>query len=122
MRYTLQGYATASFGQHSLLTTLGVLSGVIGAAAQVSYHELPLNRPLEITADHQPVAAKIADAVGRVELLCVALFFYAIGTVVEATSNGVSSYAGGVVLYQLGYTMITILGKSIMPDNINSSL
>ena len=50
MRYTLQGYATASFGQHSLLTTLGVLSGVIGAAAQVS----KVHRRVETSAHSSP--------------------------------------------------------------------
>jgi len=74
-----------------------------------------------LDADPQPVAAKIADVVGRVELLAVALGFYAIGTIVEATSNGVSSYAGGVVLYQLGYTMITILGAYAAIDEMTTN-
>lgn len=33
----LQPYATASYGQHSLLATVNVLRSVIAAAAQVRY-------------------------------------------------------------------------------------
>jgi hypothetical protein len=36
VRYTYQGYATASYAQHSLLSTITVVRSVIGAAAQVS--------------------------------------------------------------------------------------
>jgi len=48
LRYSYQPEATNSYGQHSLLTTVGVLRGVIAAAAQ-------------------PTAAKIADVFGRFE-------------------------------------------------------
>lgn len=38
---------------------------------------------------------------GRVELVIIAIVFYVIGTIVEATSNNVSSFAAGAVLYQV---------------------
>ena len=72
LRYTYQPYATASFSTHSLLATVNVLRAVIAAAAQ-------------------PTSAKIADVFGRMELVCVSVFFYIIGTIVEATSDDVSS-------------------------------
>ena len=97
IRYTLQGYATSSFAAHSLLTTMGVLQGVIGAAGQ-------------------PIAAKLSDVFGRVELLIVGLVFYCVGTIVECTSNSVSHYSGGVVLYQIGYTIYTIIIQVIVTD------
>lgn len=97
IRYTLQGYATSSFAAHSLLTTMGVLQGVIGAAGQ-------------------PIAAKLSDVFGRVELLIVGLVFYCVGTIVECTSKSVSHYSGGVVLFQIGYTIYTIIIQVIVTD------
>ena len=93
----MQTYATSSFSAHSLLITMGVLQGVIGAAGQ-------------------PVAAKISDVVGRVEMLIAAIVFYCIGTIVEATSNGIASYSGGVVIFQIGFTMYTIMIQVIVTD------
>lgn len=97
IRYTFQGYATSSYGAHTLLTTMGVLQGVIGAAGQ-------------------PVAAKLSDVFGRVELLVTGLTFYVVGTIVECTSKSVSHYSGGVVLYQIGYTIYGIIIQVIVTD------
>ncbi|KAJ9157630.1 Major facilitator superfamily domain-containing protein [Pleurostoma richardsiae] len=97
LRGTYQPNATASFSQHSLLATINVLRAVIAAAAQ-------------------PTAAKIADVFGRLELVCLSVFFYVLGTVVEAASTGVQSFAGGAVLYQVGYTMIILLVEVIIAD------
>lgn len=97
IRFTLQGYATSDFSVHSLLTTMGVLQGVIGAAGQ-------------------PIAAKLSDVFGRVELLITGLTFYVVGTIVECTSKNVSHYSGGVVLYQIGYTIYGIIIQVIVTD------
>ncbi|EPE03131.1 siderophore iron transporter 1 [Ophiostoma piceae UAMH 11346] len=97
VRYTFQAYATASYAQHSLLSSINVLRSVIAAAAQ-------------------PTAAKIADIFGRVELVIVSIVFYVVGTIIEASSTGVSSFAGGAVLYQIGYTMIMLLVEVIVAD------
>ncbi|KAF7561933.1 hypothetical protein G7046_g2232 [Stylonectria norvegica] len=97
LRYTYQPYATASFGNHSLLSTVNTVRAVIAAAAQ-------------------PTSAKIADVFGRVELICLSVFFYIIGTIIEATSTNVSSFAGGAVIYQIGYTMIMLLVEVIIAD------
>jgi SIT family siderophore-iron:H+ symporter-like MFS transporter len=48
LRYSYQPTATSSYANHSLLSTIGTLRGVIAAAAQ-------------------PTAAKIADVFGRFE-------------------------------------------------------
>ena len=85
LRYAFQPTATASYAQHSLLATVNVLRAVIAAATQ-------------------PTSAKIADVFGRVELVCVSVFFYVIGTIVEASSNGVDSFCAGAVIYQVGYS------------------
>lgn len=97
VRYTFQTYATASYAEHSLLAAINVLRSVIAAAAQ-------------------PTAAKIADVFGRVELILVSIVFYVVGTIIEASSNGVSSFAGGAVLYQIGYTMVILLLEVIVAD------
>lgn len=90
-------YATANFRHHSLLATVNVLQAVISAAAQ-------------------PTAAKIADSFGRVELVLVSIVFYVGGTIVEASSNGVNSFAAGAVLYQIGHICIILAVYIIIAD------
>ncbi len=97
VRYTYQTTATASYDSHSLLATINVLRSVIAAAAQ-------------------PTAAKIADVFGRVELVCVSVVFYTIGTVIEASATSVQTFAGGSVLYQVGYTCVLLLVEVIIAD------
>ncbi|KAL5627693.1 hypothetical protein BROUX41_003846 [Berkeleyomyces rouxiae] len=97
LRYTYQTYATSSFGEHSLLATINVIRAVIAAAAQ-------------------PTAGKIADVFGRMELVCVSVFFYIIGTIVQSTAKNIEAFAAGAVLYQIGYTMIILLVEVIIGD------
>lgn len=97
LRYTYQPYALASFDHHSLLATVNVLRAVIASAAQ-------------------PTAAKIADVFGRAELIMVSVFFYIIGTIVEAVSDNVDTFSAGAVIYQIGYTMVLVLVEVIIAD------
>ncbi|KAH8892395.1 MFS transporter [Thozetella sp. PMI_491] len=97
LRYSYQPYATSSFSSHSLLATINVLRAVIAAAAQ-------------------PTSAKIADVFGRLELVCLSVFFYVIGTIVEAVATNVETFAGGAVIYQVGYTMVMLLVEVIIAD------
>ncbi|PGH16710.1 hypothetical protein AJ79_01583 [Helicocarpus griseus UAMH5409] len=97
IRITYQPNATASFGKHSLLATVGVLRGVIGAAAQ-------------------PTIAKIADVFGRAEVIFVTIVFYVIGTIVEACSTNMESFCAGAILYQIGYTGILLLVEVLIAD------
>ncbi|OIW32819.1 MFS transporter [Coniochaeta ligniaria NRRL 30616] len=97
LRYTYQPYATASFDNHSLLSSINVLRAVIAAAAQ-------------------PTAGKIADVFGRVELICLSVFFYIIGTIVESVAHNIQTFAGGAVIYQVGYTMVIFLVEVIIAD------
>jgi MFS transporter, SIT family, siderophore-iron:H+ symporter len=101
LRYTYQPYATASFASHSLLATVNILRAIIAAAAQ-------------------PTAAKIADVFGRMELVCLSVFFYVLGTIVEAVSDGVESFAAGAVVYQVGYTMVILLVEVIIADTTST--
>lgn len=96
-RYAYQTTATASWGQHSLLATVNVIRSVIAAAAQ-------------------PTAAKIADVFGRVELVVVSVLFYVLGTIIEAAANSTTTFVGGAILYQIGYTVVILLVEVIIAD------
>jgi SIT family siderophore-iron:H+ symporter-like MFS transporter len=97
LRYAYQPYATASFSQHSLLATVNVLRAVIAAAAQ-------------------PTSARIADIFGRAELVCLSVFFYVLGTIIETVSTNVNTFAAGALIYQIGYTMVILLVEVIVAD------
>ncbi|PKS12083.1 hypothetical protein jhhlp_001379 [Lomentospora prolificans] len=97
LRYAYQPTATASFDQHSLNASINVIRAVIAAAAQ-------------------PTSAKIADVFGRVELICASVFFYILGTIVEAAAKDIATFAGGSIIYQIGYTMIIFLVEVIIAD------
>ncbi|KIX03827.1 uncharacterized protein Z518_07380 [Rhinocladiella mackenziei CBS 650.93] len=97
VRYTYQTTATSSMEEHSLLATINVLRSVIAAAAQ-------------------PTSAKIADVFGRLELIFVSVVFYVVGTIIEACATNVSTFAGGSVLYQIGYTCVILLVEVIVAD------
>ncbi|PHH66024.1 hypothetical protein CDD81_549 [Ophiocordyceps australis] len=97
LRYAYQPLATASFNSHSLQATVNVIRGVVAAAAQ-------------------PTAAKVADVFGRVELICLSALFYIVGTIIEATAHNISTFIGGNVIYQIGYTSIIFLVEIIIAD------
>ncbi|KAI5195195.1 ferrioxamine B transporter [Aureobasidium subglaciale] len=97
VRYTYQSTALSSIGEHSLLSTVNIVRTVIAAAAQ-------------------PTAAKIADVFGRVELVYLSIFFYLLGTVIEAAAHNVGTFAAGAILYQIGYTVVTLLVEVIVAD------
>lgn len=84
----------------------------------------------------QPTAAKIADVFGRVELLILSVVFYiagmicstlfgevpacakscSIGTVLETFSNNVREFSAGAVLFQIGWTLMSLLIEIIIAD------
>jgi SIT family siderophore-iron:H+ symporter-like MFS transporter len=97
LRYSYQPTATADFDNHSLHASIGVIRAVIAAAAQ-------------------PTSAKIADVFGRVELICLSVFFYVLGTIVEAVAPNVGTFAGGSIIYQVGYTMVILLVEVVIAD------
>lgn len=99
IRYTYQTYATNSFSELGLLSTVNVLRSVIGAAAQ-------------------PTFAKLADVFGRFELILISIFFYVLGTIIEACATNVKTFAGGVILYQVGFSGILILNTVLIADMI----
>ncbi|GAB7355598.1 hypothetical protein MBLNU459_g6327t2 [Dothideomycetes sp. NU459] len=97
VRYTYQSTALSTYGEHSLTATINVIRTVIAAAAQ-------------------PTAAKIADVFGRVELVFLSVFFYVLGTIIEASATNVSGFCAGAIFYQIGYTVVTLLVEVIVAD------
>lgn len=97
IRYIFTGYATQEFEEHSLLTTISVITAFVGAAAQ-------------------PVYARLSDIFGRLELLIVSILFYVVGTIIESQAYDVQRYAGGAVLYQIGYTGVILVLLFILSD------
>lgn len=100
VRYTFQTYATNSYSQHSLLSTINVIKAVVAAAAQPTY-------------------ARLSDRFGRLELTILSIIFYAIGTVIQSQAYDIYRFAGGSVLYQVGYSGIIIMLQIVLADFSN---
>lgn len=100
VRSYAQAYATNSYSTHSLLSTVNVIKGVVAAAAQPTY-------------------ARLSDHFGRLEILIVAIVFYVVGTIIESQATNVQKFAGGAVLYQIGYTGVISITQIILADFSN---
>ncbi|CAK9439715.1 uncharacterized protein LODBEIA_P38150 [Lodderomyces beijingensis] len=96
-RYIYTAYATASWSEHSLLTTVNAITALTAAAAQ-------------------PVYARLSDVFGRLELFIVAVLFYVVGTIIECQSPTINAYVAGAVLYQIGYSGIIMVLLFILSD------
>lgn len=97
LRRTFIGYATNDLGQHSLLSTISVVSSVVGAASQPTY-------------------ARLSDVFGRVELFGVALLSFVVGTVLQSQAKSVEILAAGTVFYRMGYSGLLVMIKIIVAD------
>ncbi|CAK9786879.1 putative Siderochrome-iron uptake transporter [Cutaneotrichosporon oleaginosum] len=97
LRYTYQNFATASWSNQALISTLNVIRAVVAAAVQPAY-------------------AKISDYFGRVSVLFLSVIFYVIGTIVMAAANSTETFAGGAVIYQFGYSGLMILVEILIAD------
>lgn len=96
-RLTFIGYATNDLGQHSLLSTIGVVSSVVGAASQPTY-------------------ARLSDVFGRVELICVAILSFIVGTILQSQAKSVQMLSAGTVFYRMGYSGMLVMIKIIIAD------
>lgn len=93
----LEAYATSSYQSHSLLSTVDVIRAVVAAAAQPTY-------------------ARLSDKFGRLELILLSLVFYVVGTVIQSQAYDINRFAGGAVLYQIGYQGIVVLLQIVIAD------
>lgn len=96
-RYIYTGYATDSFKEHSLLTTVSTITAFIAAGAQ-------------------PVYARLSDVFGRLELFIASMIFYVMGTIIESQATDVQKFAAGSIFYQLGYTGAILVVSFILAD------
>ncbi|GEQ70560.1 hypothetical protein JCM33374_g4238 [Metschnikowia sp. JCM 33374] len=97
LRYTFQVYATSSYSTHSLYTAVNVIRSVIAAASQPTY-------------------ARLSDRFGRLELFVVSILFYVVGTIIQSQAYDVQRFAGGAVLYQIGYSGVQLLLEVSLAD------
>ncbi|KAG0701988.1 major facilitator superfamily domain-containing protein [Suillus ampliporus] len=81
-------YATSSFGEHSLISSISVAQSLIVAVGK-------------------PVIAKVADVSSRGTAYVSVLIFYVLGYTVIASARNVSTIAGGIVLYAVGLQILT---------------
>lgn len=97
LRYTFQVYATSSYSTHSLYTAVNVIRSVIAAASQPTY-------------------ARLSDRFGRLELFVISILFYVVGTIIQSQAYDVQRFAGGAVLYQIGYSGVQLLLEVSLAD------
>ncbi|KAG7708277.1 hypothetical protein KL930_001717 [Ogataea haglerorum] len=100
IRSTYQSYATSSYAQHSLLSTVTVVRSVAACVAQLFY-------------------ARLSDIFGRIELLFVGILLYVVGTIIESQAYDVTRFAAGAILYQFGYSGVIVLLQIISADFSN---
>lgn len=91
------GYATDSYAKHSLLSTITVVRGVIAAAAL-------------------PAFARVSDLFGRFPIFLVAMVSRIVGLIVMSQATNVHRYAGGMVLYSIGFAGARILYQFNLQD------
>ncbi|EEU40566.1 uncharacterized protein NECHADRAFT_57783 [Fusarium vanettenii 77-13-4] len=97
VRSAYQPYATSSFHLHSYLSTINVLRSVIAVAVQ-------------------PTAAKVADVLGRFEVIAISTILYTVGIAIEASAQSVEVFCTGSIIYQAGYTCIVLLMEVLIAD------
>lgn len=98
-------FATSAFGEHTVLGTISVITGIMAGVAK-------------------PFLAKLADLFSRPWALALSVLFYTIGYIVVAASKNVADVAGGEVIYTIGNTgldfITSILLVSLFPTLIIS--
>ncbi|KAL7274873.1 hypothetical protein RUND412_002206 [Rhizina undulata] len=93
----LGAYATSSFGEHSLLSTVSVIYSVLNAVIQ-------------------PPMAKVADVFGRAEAFAFSMILYILGYAQMAASHNVQTYASAQIFYAAGSTGLRILQQIFIAD------
>ncbi|CAG9949910.1 unnamed protein product [Clonostachys rosea f. rosea IK726] len=95
-------FVTSSFQNHSMVSTINVVQGVINAVVK-------------------PPMAKVADVFGRTEAFCVSIALYTLGYIVMASSQNVSNYAAAQIFYSAGSTGLMILQQVFIADTTDLS-
>ena len=90
-------YATNDYKQHSLMSTVGIIRNVVSAASL-------------------PIYARASDTFGRLEVFVFSTVLRVIGLVVMSQATTINKYAGGIVLYGLGFTGARALWQFNLAD------
>ncbi|KAJ4987660.1 major facilitator superfamily transporter [Stagonosporopsis vannaccii] len=69
-----------------------------------------------ISAATQPTAAKISDVFGRIEVLLAAVFFYVLGSAIEASASGSATFVVGSLIHQIGWVISVFILEVIIAD------
>ncbi|CAG8960683.1 hypothetical protein HYFRA_00013451 [Hymenoscyphus fraxineus] len=97
---SLSVFATSSFNNHSLISTVYVVQGVVNAV---------IKSPM----------AKVADVFGRLEAFTFSILLYVLGYIQMATSSNVQTFAAAQIFYSAGNTGIQILIQILIADTSN---
>jgi MFS family permease len=90
-------FATSAFQQHSLVSTVTVIQGVVSAVIK-----LPMG--------------KIADVFGRLESFVITILLYTIGYIQQASSANVRSFASAQIFWAAGFNGLQILQQIFVAD------
>lgn len=93
-------FATSHFHQLSLLSALGVVRSVMYTASR-------------------PTVAKLADVLGRVEALIVAVVFFTIGFIMLAAGQNIGTYFAAHIFYVSGQVGIQFMEQVFAADTSN---
>lgn len=97
VRSIYTSYATNSYSEHSLLSTIQVINAVVGVAAQI-------------------VFARLSDYFGRLYLFVASTLLYVIGTLIQCQAHDIRVYAVGAIFYNAGYVGVFLIQLLIVSD------
>lgn len=97
-RNVYQNYASALYNKQAEFGTINVVRSVIGCGAYFFF-------------------ARLSDTFGRLELFIVSILFYVVGTIISCKAYDIGRFAGGSVIYQIGYTGVIMALQLIVADN-----
>ncbi|KAI9304702.1 MFS general substrate transporter [Cunninghamella echinulata] len=96
-RTIFQTYATNSYSNHSLISTINVVHSIASAAIQ-------------------PPISIAANIFGRFELFSFSIALYIIGTILEACSKNIETFAGAQVIYTIGWRSFILIFVILIAD------
>ncbi|KAH7038096.1 major facilitator superfamily domain-containing protein [Microdochium trichocladiopsis] len=95
--YSVVAFATSAFGEHSLISTVYTIQGVVNAVIK-------------------PPMAKIADVFGRLEAFTLCILLYVLGYIQMAVSNNVETFASAQIFYSAGSQGLATLQQIFIAD------
>ncbi|OCF35087.1 siderophore-iron transporter Str3 [Kwoniella heveanensis BCC8398] len=90
-------FATSSFGEHTVIGTIGVINAIVAGVAP-------------------PFIAKLADIWSRPHTLTLCVALYAVGYAMCAGAKNIQTVVAGQVIYNVGNTGITFMNSIIIAD------